>query len=133
MQRFGGCRCGAVRYRTDGEPLHVTLCHCRDCQRSSGAPMVAWAGFREEQFSVTQGDAVTFNSSGDAFRSFCAKCGTGLWYRNQTVLPGLVDIQVATFDAPETLPPIAHIQTAERMPWIATAHMLPDFERYPPA
>ena len=133
MQRAGGCRCGAVRFTTDGEALHVTFCHCRDCQRSSGAPMVAWAGFVEAQFAVVQGEARTINLSGEAFRSFCADCGTGLWYRNEAVLPGLVDVQVATFDAPETLPPIAHIQTAERLSWMATAHMLPDFERYPPA
>lgn len=133
MERAGGCRCGAVRYSIEGEALHVTLCHCRDCQRSAGAPTVAWAGFQEAQFAVTAGEARTVNLDGDAWRSFCAACGTGLWYRNQTVLPGLVDMQVATFDEPEGLPPVAHVQTAERLGWMATAHTLPDFDRYPSA
>lgn len=133
MQQVGGCRCGAVRFQTAGEALHVTLCHCRDCQRSTGAPMVAWAGFKEEQFAVTQGEAKTVNSSGDAFRSFCGECGTGLYYRNQTVLPGLVDIQVVTYDDPEAFPPMANIQAAERLSWTNSAPTLHDFDRYPDA
>lgn len=133
MQRSGGCQCGAVRFTTEGEALHVTLCHCRDCQRSSGAPMVAWAGFKEEQFAVTQGEARTVNSSGDAYRSFCGECGTGLYYRNQTVLPGLVDIQVVTYDDPEAFPPSANIQAAERLSWTNSAGGLHDFDRYPGA
>ena len=35
----GGCSCGAVRYQCDGEPVMAAHCHCRDCQRSSGAAM----------------------------------------------------------------------------------------------
>lgn len=133
MQRSGGCHCGAVRFQTQGDALHVTLCHCRDCQRSSGAPMVAWAGFKEEQFAVTRGEARTVNSSGDAYRSFCAECGTGLYYRNQTVLPGLVDIQVVTYDDPEAFPPTVNIQAAERLSWTNNAPRLHDFDRYPGA
>ena len=39
--REGGCYCGAIRYRIEGEPLHVNYCHCRMCQRLSGAPVVS--------------------------------------------------------------------------------------------
>jgi hypothetical protein len=34
-------------------------------------------------------------------------------------------------DDPDALPPGAHIQTAERLGWMASAHGLPAFERYP--
>jgi hypothetical protein len=64
-------------------------------------------------------------------RAFCRKCGTGLFYRNDEVLPGIVDIQSATLDDPDALPPGAHIQVAERLAWMATAHELPMFERFP--
>ena len=127
----GGCHCGAVRYEVSGEPQHVALCHCRDCRRSAGAPMVAWAAFAEGELTVTQGETTTFNSSGTALRSFCPACGSGLFYRNAEYLPGIVDIQSATFDDPEALPPFGHIQTAERLDWMAEAHSLPMFERYP--
>jgi hypothetical protein len=37
----GGCLCGAVRYRLNGEIEESAYCHCRTCQRQSGAPVVA--------------------------------------------------------------------------------------------
>jgi hypothetical protein len=131
MTHQGGCHCGAVRYEVSGDPQHVALCHCSDCRKSSGAPMVAWAAYTEEQFKLVEGDPVTFNSSGSAMRSFCPKCGSGLYYRNAEFLPGIVDIQSATLDDPDALPPGAHIQTAERLGWMNSAHSLPEFERFP--
>lgn len=131
MVLSGGCQCGAVRYQVDGTPQHVALCHCSDCRKSAGAPMVAWAAFAEDEFTLLQGDLTTYNSSGTAMRSFCPTCGTGIAYRNAEYLPGIVDIQSATLDDPEALPAGAHIQVAERIGWMAEAHSLPEFQRYP--
>ena len=131
MSHQGGCHCGAVRYEVSGEPQHVALCHCTDCRTSAGAPMVAWAAFAEGEFALLQGELTTYNSSGTAMRSFCPKCGTGIAYRNEEFLPGIVDIQAATLDNPDALPAGAHIQTAERIGWMTEAHALPEFERYP--
>jgi hypothetical protein len=127
----GGCQCGAVRYEVKGTPQHVALCHCSDCRKSAGAPMVAWAAFAEAEFAVLQGKLTTFNSSGQSMRSFCHKCGTGIAYRNEEYLPGIVDIQSATLDDPDALPAGAHIQVAERIGWMAEAHGLAEFQRYP--
>ena len=131
MKLTGGCHCGAVRYAVSGEPKHVALCHCSDCRRSAGAPMVSWAAFAQDELTVTQGEPITFNSSGTALRSFCGTCGSGLFYRNAEFLPGIVDIQSATLYDPDAMPPGAHIQVAERLHWMETAHELPTFERYP--
>jgi hypothetical protein len=131
MELQGGCQCGAVRYAVDGEPQHVALCHCEGCRKSAGAPAVAWAAFAEDEFTLKQGELTTFNSSGSAMRSFCPTCGTGIAYRNADMLPGIVDIQAATLDDPDALPLQAQIQTAERIGWMANAHELPQFERYP--
>ena len=98
MKLSGGCQCGAARYSVEGDPQHVALCHCNDCRKSAGAPMVSWAAFAEEQFTLEQGELTTFNSSGSALRSFCPKCGTGIAYRNTEYLPGIVDIQSASLD-----------------------------------
>ena len=131
MGLTGGCHCGAIQYEVSGTPQHVALCHCKDCRRSAGAPMVSWAAFAEDELKVTKGEPKAFNSSGETWRSFCADCGTGLFYRNQTFLPGIVDIQSATLDDPDALPAGAHIQTVERIKWMETAHSLPVFERFP--
>ena len=58
MHLTGGCLCEAVRYEIDGEPpsgQHISVpavCHCRMCQKSAGAPMLAYAAFRKVRKSV---------------------------------------------------------------------------------
>lgn len=131
MTYVGGCHCGSVRYRIEGEPGHVDLCHCADCRRNSGAPVVCWAGFQERDLELESGVPKTFNSSGSAFRDFCPDCGTGLFYRNADLLPGIVEVQSATLDDAESLPPHQHIQAAERLGWMERAHELPSVERFP--
>ncbi|MEW9855825.1 GFA family protein [Novosphingobium sp. M1R2S20] len=133
MQREGGCQCGQVRYAVTGEPVHAALCHCADCRASAGAPVMAWAAFASEHFSVLSGDTRAYNSSDAVYRHFCPNCGTGLWDTNEEVLPGLVDLQIATLDDPETIAPSAHIQVAERLSWMSIADNLPQFERFPGA
>ena len=129
--RNGGCQCGEVRYQADGEPIHHALCHCGDCRASAGAPAVAWIAFPEDAVKVTQGSTTRFESSPGATREFCPRCGTGLFYTNPQVLPGLVDIQSATLDTAAEDAPGVQIQVAERLPWMARLAELPEFERYP--
>jgi len=131
MPHAGQCHCGAIHDELAAEPKDVSLCHCTDCRRSSGAPVVAWAGFAEGDLTVIRGTPKTINSSGAAMRSFCADCGTGLFYRNAEILPDIVEVQVATLDDPEALPPTVHIQTAEQISWMKTAHELPRIDRFP--
>ena len=126
----GGCHCGAARYTVSGKPQHVSVCHCTDCRKSSGAPFVCWAAFLQTGFTIS-GEVSVYNSTGAAFRHFCAKCGTGLYYVNEDVLPGLVDIQTCTLDDPEQLPPHLHVQTAEQLHWTKILEDLPKFERFP--
>jgi len=131
MPLSGQCFCGAITYQVSGEPDFVALCHCIDCRRASGAPMVAWAMFPEAALTLTKGTPKTINSSGTAMRSFCADCGSGLFYRNEAVLPGIVDVQTATLDNPEALPPALHMQTAERIGWMLHVEDLPECSRFP--
>lgn len=131
MSLAGGCHCKAIRYRLIGEPGHVDLCHCVDCRRNSGAPVVCWAGFPEASLALEKGKPKTFNSSGSAFRDFCSDCGTGLFYRNADFLPGMVEVQSSTLDDPEAVPPHQHIQAAERLRWMESAHELPSVQRFP--
>ena len=70
MARSGGCQCGEVRYRADGEPLHHALCHCGGCRASAGAPAVAWIAFPKDAVTVTQGSTTRFESSPGATREF---------------------------------------------------------------
>lgn len=126
----GGCQCGAIRYEVTGDPAYSALCHCTDCRKSAGAPMVGWALFPEDSVTIT-GEPARYQSSEHATRHFCATCGTGLFYTNPAVFPGSIDIQTGSLDDPAALPPQAHIQMAEAAPWMETVSDLPKFDRYP--
>jgi hypothetical protein len=132
MGATGGCHCGAVRFEIEGAPIAHGLCHCGDCRRHAGAPLVGWLMIPETAFRVTKGAAKAYASSEHGRRYFCAACGTGLYYRNDQMLPGVVDVQSAACDDPDALPAPVHIQTAERIAWMKGADALPAFERYPP-
>ena len=131
MTRSGGCQCGAVRYEVEGEPVHNAICHCSDCRASAGAPMVAWLAVKEDQFSLKSGELATFTGKTGSERQFCPRCGTGLFFRNQQFLPGLVDIQAATLDDADKVAPEAQVQCAERLPWMTSLDAMPAFERFP--
>ena len=131
MTIAGGCHCGAVRFEVDGEALTHALCHCTDCRRHAGAPMVAWTMYPEAALRITKGAVRVYVSSEHGRREFCAECGTGLFYRNAEVLPGIVDIQSATYDNPDAVPAQVQIQVADRIGWMAEAHALPAFDRFP--
>ena len=126
----GRCHCGAIRYEMPADVLHHTLCHCADCRRHAGAPMVGWAMVPADQLRI-EGEPRVYHSSENGRRYFCGACGTSLFYVNEAMLPGKIDIQTGTLDHPNALPPQAHIQTAERISWMETAHQLPAFARFP--
>ena len=126
----GGCHCGAVRYEMTTEVAHHALCHCTDCRKASGAPATAWAMAAADQVTIT-GEPLTYASSEHGRRLFCGACGTGLFYTNDVVFPGMIDVQSATLDDPDAIPLQAQIQTAERIGWMTHLGDLPEFERYP--
>jgi hypothetical protein len=128
----GGCHCGTIRYELHGQPVWSSLCHCEDCRRHAGAPVVGWTAFLEAGLGLLQGKPKVYESSQHGRRHFCGDCGTGLFYFNAVNLPGIADVQIATLDDPDALPPMIQVQTAERIGWMQRAHDLPAFERYPP-
>jgi hypothetical protein len=130
MTVTGGCQCGAIRYAAEGEPIHHALCHCEGCRQSSGAYVIGWALFPRDRVTIS-GEPVGYASSEGTTRQFCGTCGTGLFYLNETIFPGQVDIQSATFDDPDAIPPGARIQLADAPRWLAGVEELPGFERYP--
>lgn len=125
----GGCQCGAVRFTIRGEALRSALCACHDCRRSSGAPLVAWAIFPREAVTIS-GEPTRYNSSGDVHRSFCGRCGTGLFYESETVMPGKINLRVATLDQPDLIAPRALVQLADAPEWLHHLDDLPKMQRY---
>lgn len=130
MDAKGRCHCGAISYSVTGEPVYHAICHCTDCRRATGAPAVSWALFPRPAVTI-EGSPKTYASSENGRRHFCEACGTSLFYTNDDVFAGLIDIQSATLDDPGALPLQVEVQTAERIGWMSPMHGIPQFERYP--
>ncbi|WP_447764413.1 GFA family protein [Sphingopyxis panaciterrae] len=126
----GQCHCGAIHYSMPTAVEHHALCHCQDCRRHSGAPMVGWALVGRDALELT-GEPKTYASSEHGRRLFCGDCGTGLFYTNEAIFPGQIDVQTGTLDDPDLIPAQAQIQTAERIGWMEKLDQMPAFERYP--
>jgi hypothetical protein len=88
--------------------------------------------YRIDAVKLTKGTPKVYASSEHGRRHFCGNCGTGVFYTNEKILPGIIDVQSATFDNPDAVPARAHIQVADRIGWMERAHELPAFKRYPP-
>ncbi len=125
----GGCLCGKVRFRVTAPPLDAGYCHCRMCQRNSGAPVVAWVTFPAASLSWIAGEPAIYASSARAQRKFCATCGSYLVFASAD-LPAEVSVNTASFDHPEAFPPAKHIFVASRIFWFQTADGLPRYTDY---
>jgi hypothetical protein len=132
--RTGGCLCGAVRYEAGGEPLFSLQCHCRDCQRASGAANVPAVRLPSAEFRITKGTPKTYIAKSDAgndiSRFFCGECGTPLYVQVST-RPDMVGLRVTTFDDPSWFKPDANIFTKSAQPWDHMDPAVPAFETYP--
>ena len=101
MKFEGGCYCGAVRYRAEGEPMTKGQCHCRECQYITGGAPNMFILMPATGFGYTKGTPKTFarrDLERPVTREFCAECGTHLITR----VPGLaaVVVKVGSLDDP---------------------------------
>ena len=126
MKRNGGCLCGDIRYEADLHDGDVAdYCHCSQCRRASGAPVVAWIQVPPERFRVTTGSAKGFSSSPEATRWFCARCGSPLYMSDPN--GHSIGINIATLDAAAEVAPNGHGWFSARLPWFDTRD---DLERH---
>ncbi len=115
--REGGCLCGAVRFRAEGDPKWVAFCHCTSCRRHTGAPVSAYAGYERDRVVVSGDGFTAFASSPGVRRGFCARCGATLTYEGER-WPTEMHFHVGAFDDPAGVVPTGHAFPEERLPWL---------------
>lgn len=129
----GGCACGAVRYRLSSAPMFVHCCHCRDCQRQTGAAFVINALIETDRITILSGRpkpvAVPTESGRPHEIHRCADCGTALW-SDYGGRPALRFVRVGTLDDPSALRPDVHIYVRSKLPWVALPEDTPAFEAF---
>ncbi|MBN9363665.1 MULTISPECIES: GFA family protein [unclassified Devosia] len=131
----GGCQCGAVRYRITAPPLAVYNCHCRDCQRASGATHSMSMPIARERVEHLSGELTAFDKPADSGRTVrmlgCVRCGTKLW-NEPLASPAMLVVKPGTLDDPSWAAPIGNIWTASRLPWAVIDASQVNFPGQPP-
>lgn len=118
----GGCDCRELRYRMHSAPLYVHCCHCRWCQRESGASFALNAMIESDRLSLLAGapefiDTPSASGQGQQIAR-CPRCKLALWSHYAGAGPVFSFVRVGTLDQPDLLPPDIHIFTASKQPWV---------------
>jgi hypothetical protein len=118
----GGCDCKQVRYRMTTRPLFVHCCHCRWCQRETGASFALNAMIEMDRVELL-GPAPelvdTPSASGQGQKiARCSQCRVAVWSHYSGAGPAVAFVRVGTLDEPDHLPPDIHIFTASKQPWV---------------
>lgn len=123
----GGCACGHVRFRVTGAPSgSVGNCHCRACQKASGAPFMTWAIFPKAQVAWIGAELSWYRSSTFAERGFCSQCGTPISIHD--FASETYDLPTVLFDDPERFAPVEDIWLDSRRTWVVLDE---DLNHYP--
>ncbi len=139
---FGGCDCRSLRYRMDARPLFVHCCHCRWCQRESGASFALNAMIEADRISLLAGEPEIVDTPSESGRgqkiARCPRCRVAVWSNYAGAGAAVRFVRVGTLDEPDHLPPEIHIFTKSKQPWIVLPPDTPavpeyyDRERYWP-
>jgi hypothetical protein len=130
----GGCDCGLVRYRMQTRPLFVHCCHCRWCQRESGASFALNAMIESDRVASLGADPEIIDTpshSGSGQKiARCPTCRIAVWSHYSGAGPIIRFVRVGTLDMPDHLPPDIHIFTASKQPWIPLPAGIPAVPEY---
>jgi hypothetical protein len=130
----GGCTCREVRYRLVSKPLFVHCCHCRWCQRETGASFALNAMIEADRVITLSGNpevVMTPSLSGRGQKiSRCPTCKIAVWSNYSGAGDAVRFVRVGTLDMPDRLPPHIHIFTESKQPWVMLPPDVPAVGQY---
>jgi hypothetical protein len=130
----GGCDCRSIRYRMETAPLFVHCCHCRWCQRESGASFALNAMIETDRLTVLAGapemvDTPSASGKGQLIAR-CPRCRIALWSHYAGAGRLAAFVRVGTLDDPDALRPDVHIFASSKQPWVLLPPGTPAFPEY---
>jgi hypothetical protein len=131
MGYTGRCQCGQARYRLTAEPITLSICHCRDCQRQSGSAFGMSLIIPASAFELIEGNLKTFDTRSDSGRlktcAFCPECGVRIYNATSS----RKSIKAGTLDDVSALQPRGHFWVSRKQPWIPLPADLPCHDEEP--
>ena len=128
MRVDGACHCGAITFEAEVDPETVRICHCTDCQRTSGSLFRANIQAPAEGFRLLRGTPKTYVKTADSgtkrAQAFCADCGTSLWSAAPADTMSYV-LRVGVLAQRASFKPTVQIWCRSALPWTAEVAGLP--------
>jgi hypothetical protein len=129
----GGCNCGAVRFEVTEPLVGASYCHCRRCQRRTGAAASPNARPAPGSVRIVAGeDALrAWRPAGGWEKWFCGECGSALFSRDPSDPDAVGGIRMGAFDTDPGVRPSYRQFVSSAAPW----EPIPDdgLPRYPEA
>jgi hypothetical protein len=118
--RRAACSCGRLEIVCEGEPVRISMCHCLECQRRTGAVFGGQAWFTKQQTTIS-GNSTQFTRQSDAGRwvsfRFCPICGSTVYWEAEA-FSGHIAVAVGSFADPAFPAPTYSGWEAKRHHWV---------------
>lgn len=126
----GGCLCEDIRYEAEVFLKGGSYCHCRICQKSSGAPAEIGIPIKAGSLRFIKGEPTYYQTSEYGKRGFCGNCGSRvLWKAVDPAYDWCTNVSVGSLDTSADARPSNHIYTNTQLPWYQVADSLPKYRR----
>jgi hypothetical protein len=114
----GGCGCGAVRFELTAPLVSASYCHCRRCQRRTGAGASANGRTEQGSFHLLEGeDRLRAWIPEDGWEKwFCGECGSALFSRSPED-ESQVGVRLGALDEDPGIQPAVRQFVAYAAPW----------------
>ncbi|MEO0329389.1 MAG: GFA family protein [Pseudomonadota bacterium] len=120
----GHCRCGGVEMHASQAPNFLVYCHCDDCRRSTGAPLLASVAFPKESVVWDNLESLAEYGNQESSRLFCNNCGSPVAQKHAEISDRIV-FNTGFMDNPDAYPPTAHTFASKQISWLAMDDKLP--------
>jgi len=117
----GSCLCGDITFQTSAPPQGASMCHCTQCRAQSGG---IWSSaYVSEPNLFISGPIKWFDSSTNAKRGFCPRCGSFLFWKAHDETS--ISFALGALSNPTEIAREKHIIVAEKGDYYTLADGLP--------
>jgi hypothetical protein len=134
MRIDGACHCGFITIEGEADPDKTTICHCTDCQTSTGSAFRVSIPVPGNTFKMT-GQPTTYlkttaESGKPRLQAFCPRCGSPIY----STTPGdgmqpSYTVRVGMLRQRDRLLPKRQIWFRSARPWVTELGTLPRSEK----
>ena len=133
IQSEGRCVCGGVRFEIDVPAVWAWHDHGARSRHAQGCAYATYVGSWKSRLRMLDGEELIsryVDSETGAVRSFCARCGTPLFYERPRA-PKMINIPRALFETRTGREPRYHLNLGEAPDWAYRQETLEPLKGYP--